>query len=320
MSNTLSSPETTVPAPNCEQMQNELGTPADLAMLIDPDFTPVFSEIADIQEEMHATRPEDLENGDAAKRASVALGCGTCLLAETCVVSENLDQKVTVGESNARFQSSVDMLTRAPGWLKQARNTKAGEETITSVIDKIEALSVQDDISLETYEEMDELFDKVLCGIKNKAEAVVSKNTLPELKTFNVFGSNLRFNSYKITVSEGEAEHEYSITDLSDRTKELVKPLCAKDRAVLLDKFVERLGHSDKEGQPLIYDDSDKTSLNIVRRFENADVIELKASNKRRMYFIRSRVTPNKILILGSHEPGEHNQQVFFDKVIKPGN
>lgn len=299
----------------CIPVSNEIGTPPDIALMVDPDFNQEMKEVADRVESTHTWQTNELDNGEAAQRAITTLGCDACKLSEVCVVRSTLGDKVEAGKENGDLQESLTMLASAPRWLAAARLGKTNTDTaeLRSIISDTERTKTAlADGTLDTQ--------KLLAGIENHPEGLMGKANLPELAGIDSIDANTQFEAQRIETENG---NQFIVIDASAAVGFKEKPLTSGEYGVLATKFLDRLTELDQTGQPQILN-PDNTQQKVVRNTTVGHIDEVRRGGKKdRLYVSIAPASEavgetTRLVILGDHG-GDYSTQDAFFKLMPPG-
>jgi hypothetical protein len=97
---------------SCVPLGNEI-SPDLRDMLLEPELHEELVGIADEAEAQHVRQYDDLETGQAARRA-LEVGCTACMLSDVCVIKDQLEQKTAAGQEHEKFMEAATMLASAP--------------------------------------------------------------------------------------------------------------------------------------------------------------------------------------------------------------
>lgn len=313
MSEKLSTITTPLDGEPCAPVTNEIGSPPERELL--EDFSDVLTDVAYQAEAAHTRNPMELDTGEAAKRAQLALGCAGCILAEVCPTREALDTKIEEGEKNAELLPKLQMITSSPRWLTHVRlvqnnmtkdELKAKTKTLESTVTAL------DDGSLDV--------DAFVGDIKNSPEKIVSKENIPELANFTSIKPGAELSPHHIETENGD---HFVVIDASKDIGFHESAPEGNGYNILLSKLLGRMSAQNAQGNPLVLtvDPNNNAMQKSIRRLDNSDVFEMRMGGKNRLYFSVSRPQDRpdltaRVIILGAHGGDEKTQQNFINRVI----
>lgn len=313
MSERLPTTTITLNGEPCAPVANEIGNPPEVELL--EDFSDVLTDVAYQAEAAHTRNPMELDTGEAAKRAQLALGCAGCILAEVCPTREALDTKIEEGEKNAELLPKLQMIAASPAWLTDVRLVQNGltAEDLRVKTRTVEStLAALDDGSLDV--------DAFLGDVKNSPEKMVSKKDIPELANFASINPDAVLSPHNIETKNGD---HFVVIDASNDVGFHESAPEGNGYNILLSKLLGRMSAQNAQGNPLVLtvDPNNTAMQKSIRRLDNSDVFEMRMGGKNRLYFSVSRPQDRpdltaRVIILGAHGGDEKTQQNFINRVI----
>ncbi|HSX08447.1 MAG TPA: hypothetical protein VLG11_06155 [Candidatus Saccharimonadales bacterium] len=293
----------------CPPVSLEIGTePGEIDPQVFDDFPDIFEGVSAEAQAAQVRQESDLENGRAAERARVALGCGTCILKKECTVGKNLATRTETGPK-------LEMLKTAPTWLNAARLGLSGTD------EKQLSAQLEDEKTKQAALETGALnLDNLLAGTTNERAAKPLKyDDLPELHGVASIDRAATFTSDRITTANGK---KFDVIDASHAIGYKGPQPEYTGYKALTGKLVQRMEAVDANGDAQIFH-PDGTQQKPIARVGVANVDEVRRQgSKDRLYFSRVAASPNdpdsvpRIIILGANGGDEKAQRKFIDDTI----
>lgn len=304
---------TTLDGEPCAPVTNEIGNPPEVDLL--EDFSDVLADVAYEAEAAHTRNPMELDTGEAAKRAQLALGCAGCILAEVCPTKGTLDTRIDEGEKNAELLPKLQMIATSPAWLTDVRlvqNNMTKDELEAKIKTPESTLAALEDGSLDV--------DAFVGDVKNSPEKMVSKKNIPELANFASIDPDAVLSPHNVETKNGD---HFVVIDASNEVGFHESAPEGNGYNILLSKLLGRMSAQNAQGNPLVLtvDPNNTAMQKSIRRLDNSDVFEMRMGGKNRLYFsvARPQDRPDltaRIIILGAHGGDEKTQQNFINRVI----
>lgn len=296
----------------CPPVERMYGSPPDMSLMEPGAYPTEATQTASEVVAAHAYRPEELSNGEAARRA-FDVGCAACALSEVCVVKPQLQEIARTAEVAAEKNEAslavnevMGMVVTAPEWLQIAR---AGDNDL---MQRFRALGKNREATATALRNGDLEPMDLLSGVKNELIGVTTKEHVPELRDRAAVGSG-DLAIHQLTNERGD---RFEVIDASKEVHSHIKPAEKAARSILYKKLIHNMTAADAHGEPQILTPDGITQKALHgQNFEVGRFDEIRMNGKNRLYMV---VTPgteeaaHRIVILGTHGGDEATQNHFI--------